>query len=80
MSVFPLNDVWIDANFKEGQLDQLRIGQSVDLYVDAYPGRVFPGAWPDLARARARRCRFCRRRTRRAISSKSCSGCRCASS
>jgi membrane fusion protein (multidrug efflux system) len=43
MSVFPLNDVWIDANFKEGQLDHLRIGQSVDIYVDAYPGRVFPG-------------------------------------
>ncbi len=43
MSVFPLNDVWIDANFKEGQLGRLRIGQSVDLFVDAYPGRVFPG-------------------------------------
>ena len=43
MSVFPLTDVWVDANFKEGQLDQLRIGQSVDVYVDAYPGRVFPG-------------------------------------
>lgn len=43
MSVFPLKDVWIDANFKEGQLDRLRIGQSVDLYVDAYPGHVFPG-------------------------------------
>jgi membrane fusion protein (multidrug efflux system) len=43
MSVFPLNDVWVDANFKEGQLDRLRIGQSVDLYVDAYPGKVFPG-------------------------------------
>ena len=43
MSVFPLSDVWVDANFKEGQLDRLRIGQSVDIYVDAYPGRVFPG-------------------------------------
>ena len=43
MSVFPLNDVWVDANFKEGQLDRLRIGQSVNIYVDAYPGRVFPG-------------------------------------
>ena len=43
LSIYPLNDVWIDANFKEGQLDQLRIGQSVDVYVDAYPGRVFPG-------------------------------------
>ncbi|HEX4000945.1 MAG TPA: HlyD family secretion protein [Pirellulales bacterium] len=43
MSVYPLRDVWVDANFKEGQLDRLRIGQSVDLYIDAYPGHVFPG-------------------------------------
>jgi membrane fusion protein, multidrug efflux system len=43
MSVYPLNDVWVDANFKEGQLGRLRIGQSVDVYVDAYPGRVFSG-------------------------------------
>ncbi|HVT26566.1 MAG TPA: HlyD family secretion protein [Lacipirellulaceae bacterium] len=43
MSVFPLNDIWIDANFKEGQLNKLRIGQPVDIYVDAYPGRTFAG-------------------------------------
>jgi membrane fusion protein (multidrug efflux system) len=35
--------VWIDANFKETQLDHIRIGQPVDLYVDAYPHKVIPG-------------------------------------
>lgn len=35
--------VWIEANYKETQLDSIRIGQAVDLYVDAYPGKVFKG-------------------------------------
>ncbi len=39
----PLSDVWIDANFKETQLADLRIGQKVDIYVDAYSGKVFHG-------------------------------------
>lgn len=43
LALRPLQDVWIDANFKETQLDKLCIGQPVDLYVDAYPGRVFHG-------------------------------------
>ncbi|MHB1424468.1 MAG: efflux RND transporter periplasmic adaptor subunit [Gemmataceae bacterium] len=43
MALRPLHEVWIDANFKENQLDKLRIGQPVDLFVDAYPGRVFQG-------------------------------------
>jgi membrane fusion protein (multidrug efflux system) len=43
LALRPLQDVWIDANFKENQLEHLRIGQAVDLYVDAYPGRVFRG-------------------------------------
>jgi membrane fusion protein (multidrug efflux system) len=43
LAVRPLSDVWVDANFKETQLDALRIGQPVDLYVDAYPGKVFHG-------------------------------------
>jgi membrane fusion protein (multidrug efflux system) len=36
-------DVWIEANFKETQLSDLRIGQAVDIYVDAYPNRIFKG-------------------------------------
>jgi membrane fusion protein, multidrug efflux system len=44
MAVRSLDDIWVDANFKETQLGDLRIGQSVDLYVDMYGGRrVFKG-------------------------------------
>jgi membrane fusion protein (multidrug efflux system) len=43
MAIRPLEKVWIDANFKETQLGKLRIGQPVDIYVDAYPDRVFKG-------------------------------------
>jgi membrane fusion protein, multidrug efflux system len=44
MAVRSLGEVWVDANFKETQLGDLRIGQAVDLYVDMYGGRrVFRG-------------------------------------
>jgi membrane fusion protein, multidrug efflux system len=44
MAIRSLSDIWIDANFKETQLGNLRIGQPVDLYVDMYGGRhVFKG-------------------------------------
>ncbi len=39
-----LREVWVDANFKETQLRDLRIGQRVDLEVDMYGGkRTFAG-------------------------------------
>ncbi|AEE15391.1 secretion protein HlyD family protein [Thermodesulfobium narugense DSM 14796] len=37
------NDLWVTANFKETQLDKMRVGQKVDIYVDAYPGIKFEG-------------------------------------
>jgi membrane fusion protein (multidrug efflux system) len=43
LAIRPLNDVWVEANFKETQLRDLKVGQSVELHVDAYPGRVFKG-------------------------------------
>jgi membrane fusion protein, multidrug efflux system len=44
MAVRSLTDIWVDANFKETQLGDLRIGQPVDLYVDMYGSRqVFKG-------------------------------------
>jgi len=44
MAIRSLKDIWVDANFKETQLRDLRIGQPVDLYVDMYGGRrVFKG-------------------------------------
>lgn len=42
MSLVP-RQVWVTANFKETALDQMRVGQPVDIRVDAYPGRVFHG-------------------------------------
>lgn len=36
MAVIPLNQIWVDANYKESQLNRLRIGQSVFLKADAY--------------------------------------------
>src|SRR5215468_724845 len=44
MAIRSLTEVWVDANFKETQLRDLRIGQPVDLYVDMYGKRqVFKG-------------------------------------
>ena len=44
MAIRSLDEIWVDANFKETQLGDLRIGQPVDLYVDMYGGRhVFKG-------------------------------------
>jgi membrane fusion protein, multidrug efflux system len=40
MTVAPLEDVWVDANFKENQLANLRPGQPVELAADAYGGSV----------------------------------------
>jgi membrane fusion protein (multidrug efflux system) len=40
MSVIALNDVWVEANFKESQLKSLRIGQPVDLQADVYGKKV----------------------------------------
>ena len=44
MAIRSLRDIWVDANFKETQLRNLRIGQHVDLDVDMYGGkRSFDG-------------------------------------
>jgi membrane fusion protein (multidrug efflux system) len=40
MTVIPLHDLWIDANFKEVQLSHLRIGQPAEIDTDAYGGSV----------------------------------------
>ncbi len=42
-SLVQLDHVYIDANFKETQLERLRPGQPVDVEVDAMPGHVFKG-------------------------------------
>ena len=40
MAIVPLEQVWIDANFKEPQLAAMRVGQPVRLVADVYGGGV----------------------------------------
>jgi len=44
MTVVPLHHLWLDANFKEGQLRHIRIGQPVKITTDLYgDGVVYHG-------------------------------------
>ncbi len=40
MSIVPMKQMWVDANFKEVQLRNIRIGQSVNLTADLYGKKV----------------------------------------
>jgi membrane fusion protein (multidrug efflux system) len=40
MAIVPLGQVWVDANFKEVQLRDMRIGQPVKLHADLYGSKV----------------------------------------
>lgn len=40
MAVVPLDQVWVEANFKETQLKHMRLGQEVELESDLYGGGV----------------------------------------
>lgn len=40
MSIVPLDQVWVDANFKESQLNTMRLGQKVVLSADLYGDKV----------------------------------------
>jgi membrane fusion protein (multidrug efflux system) len=40
MAIVPLSELWVDANFKEGQLRRMRIGQKAKVIADLYGSRV----------------------------------------
>ena len=40
LAVVPLSSVWVDANFKEVQLQDMRVGQPVTVTADIYGGKV----------------------------------------
>jgi membrane fusion protein, multidrug efflux system len=50
-NLVPLNDVFIDANFKETQLKRIRPGQPVTISVDAYGHRKFAGVVDSISPA-----------------------------
>jgi membrane fusion protein (multidrug efflux system) len=43
LTMFVPDEIWVTANFKEIQLDQMRPGQPVTLEIDAYPERALRG-------------------------------------
>lgn len=43
ISVVPLPNVWVIANYKETQMTRVRIGQPARVTVDAFPGKVLRG-------------------------------------
>ena len=43
MAVVALDDIWVTANYKETQLQNVRPGQKVKFKVDTYPGKKFTG-------------------------------------
>jgi membrane fusion protein (multidrug efflux system) len=50
-NVVPLNEVFVDANFKETQLRRIRPGQPVTITVDAYGHRKFAGVVDSISPA-----------------------------
>ena len=49
MSVVPLDQVYVDANFKETQIAPLKIGDRASVTVDALPDQVFHGTVSGIA-------------------------------
>jgi len=48
-SLVPLDEVYVDANFKETQLAHLHPGQKVEINVDALPDHAIEGTVTSLA-------------------------------
>ena len=43
LTIIPLDGLWITANFKETQLQKMKVGQTVTIKVDALGGRKYKG-------------------------------------
>jgi membrane fusion protein (multidrug efflux system) len=50
-SIVGNGDVWVTANFKETQLEKMKVGQAVTVELDAYPGLEFQGKVESIAAA-----------------------------
>ena len=51
LSIVPLGDAYVVANFKETQVDRLRLGQAVEISADAFPGQSLTGRIDSFAPA-----------------------------
>ena len=51
VSLVETSDTWVEANFKETQLENIKVGQPVDVSVDSYPGVTLHGTVDSLSAA-----------------------------
>ncbi len=51
LALVPTNDIWVVANFKEDQMEEMRPGQPVTVRIDTYGGRRFNGHVDSIAAA-----------------------------
>jgi membrane fusion protein, multidrug efflux system len=51
LAIVPAHGLWVDANFREGQLAGMRKGQPAEVFADAVPGVTFHGRVASLAPA-----------------------------
>ncbi len=51
MALVPINASWVDANFKETQLGDIKPGQKVDVAIDALDGKVIEGVVTSISPA-----------------------------
>jgi membrane fusion protein (multidrug efflux system) len=49
MAIVPLHKVYIEANYKETQLTEVRVGQPAEIRADIYPGHIFRGKVESLS-------------------------------
>ncbi len=43
MAIIPENSLYVQANFKETQIEKMHVGQKVKLRLDAYPSLTYTG-------------------------------------
>jgi membrane fusion protein (multidrug efflux system) len=81
MTIVPVDKLYVDANFKEGQLGRVRIGMAVTLKSDLYGGDVvYHGKVTGLAGGTGSSMAIIPPRTPPATGSRPSSACRCGSS
>lgn len=49
LTIVPVGNLYLTANFKETQVGHMRPGQAVTIHVDAYPGEIFHGVVESLS-------------------------------
>ncbi len=45
------DNIWIEANFKENQVGKMKVGQDVEIKIDAYPNKKFKGKIDSIQKA-----------------------------